>query len=90
MADVIPDAGDRIGATLDRFSGGRYHEALHVGVVGTFATGWLIPRLGDFADQQPPTHAQTASGSRPYASSTCWRASTPMIRWKSRTISGKG
>jgi hypothetical protein len=30
----------------------------------------------------------TASGSRPVSSSTCARASSPMIFWKSRTIAG--
>ncbi len=38
----------------------------------------------------PPTQATTASGSRPVIASTCSRASTPMIRWKSRTIIGNG
>ncbi len=31
-----------------------------------------------------------ASAARPVRSSTCWRASSPMIFWKSRTISGNG
>ena len=38
----------------------------------------------------PPTQAATASGSRPVSSSTCARASSPMTRWKSRTIVGNG
>ena len=38
----------------------------------------------------PPTQAATASGSRPVSSSTCARASSPMIFWKSRTIAGNG
>ena len=38
----------------------------------------------------PPTQAITASGSRPAAASTWPRASTPMIRWKSRTMTGNG
>ena len=40
--------------------------------------------------EPPPTHATTTSGSLPVRSRTCWRASTPMIRWKSRTIIGNG
>ena len=38
----------------------------------------------------PPTHATTASGSRPVRSSTWARASSPMTRWKSRTMAGNG
>ena len=53
LAPVLTGALDVIGDTLDRFSGGRYHEALHVGVVGTFATGWLIPRLARFEAAHP-------------------------------------
>lgn len=53
LAPVLTRSLDAIGNTLDRFSGGRYHEALHVGVVGTFATGWLIPRLADFEAAHP-------------------------------------
>lgn len=53
LAPVLTSSLDSIGTTLDRFSGGRYHEALHVGVVGTFATGWLIPRLARFEEEHP-------------------------------------
>ena len=38
----------------------------------------------------PPTAAAIASGSRPVSSSIWRRASTPMTRAKSRTISGNG
>ena len=38
----------------------------------------------------PPTQAVTASGSRPVSASICSRASSPMTRWKSRTIIGNG
>lgn len=53
LAPVLTSSLDAIGNTLDRFSGGRYHEALHVGVVGTFATGWLIPQLARFEAAHP-------------------------------------
>lgn len=33
-----------ISDTLERFRDGRFTEVLTVGVVGTFATGWLLPR----------------------------------------------
>ncbi len=44
---------DQIGAVLDRFQGGRHRETLHLGVVTTFATGWLIPRLPAFEAAHP-------------------------------------
>ncbi|GLC62429.1 hypothetical protein PLESTB_001898600 [Pleodorina starrii] len=53
LAPVLTSSLDIIATTLDRFSGGRYHEALHIGVVGTFATGWLIPRLAGFEAEHP-------------------------------------
>ena len=53
LAPVLTTAFDSIGDTLDRFSDGRFHETLHVGVVATFATGWLIPRLSAFETACP-------------------------------------
>ena len=53
LAPVVTSSLDAMATTLDRFSGGRYHEALHVGVVATFATGWLIPRLAGFEAAHP-------------------------------------
>jgi LysR family transcriptional regulator, regulator of gene expression of beta-lactamase len=53
LVPVLSDAFDRIGATLDRFVDGRFHEVLTVGVVGTFATGWLLPRLSGFTSANP-------------------------------------
>lgn len=45
---VLNEAFDRISNGLGGVAGGRYREVLSVGVVGTFATGWLLPRLADF------------------------------------------
>ena len=53
LLPVLTSALDTISATLDRFSEGCYHETLHVGVVGTFANGWLIPRLAEFEAEHP-------------------------------------
>ncbi|SEH18906.1 LysR family transcriptional regulator, regulator of gene expression of beta-lactamase [Sphingopyxis sp. YR583] len=53
LVPVVADAFDRVAATLDQYSGGRFREALKVGVVGTFATGWLLPRLDAFARLHP-------------------------------------
>ncbi len=50
---VLNEAFDRIAVSLDRFVGGHFREVLSVGVVGTFATGWLLPRLGDFNARHP-------------------------------------
>ncbi|MCC7632526.1 LysR family transcriptional regulator [Stenotrophomonas rhizophila] len=46
---VLNEAFDRIAVSLDRFVGGHFREVLSIGVVGTFATGWLLPRLADFS-----------------------------------------
>lgn len=53
LVPVLRDSFDRIGAVLDRFADGRFREVLTVGVVGTFAIGWLIPRLPDFQRANP-------------------------------------
>lgn len=53
LVPVLGDAFDRIGETLDRYEGGRMREVLTVGVVGTFATGWLLPRLDAFQRTHP-------------------------------------
>lgn len=53
LIPVVADAFDRVAATLDQYTDGRFREALKVGVVGTFATGWLLPRLDAFARAHP-------------------------------------
>ncbi|MFB9051331.1 LysR family transcriptional regulator [Sphingobium indicum] len=53
LVPVLAEAFDRVGATLDQYAGGRFREVLKVGVVGTFATGWLLPRLDAFARAHP-------------------------------------
>lgn len=53
LVPVLGDAFDRIGETLDRYEGGRMREVLTVGVVGTFLTGWLLPRLDGFRRAHP-------------------------------------
>jgi LysR family transcriptional regulator of beta-lactamase len=53
LLPVVGDAFDEIGATLDRFQGGRFRTVLTVGMVGTFAVGWLMPRLDRFAAAHP-------------------------------------
>lgn len=53
LVPVLAEAFDRVAATLDQYADGRFREALKVGVVGTFATGWLLPRLDAFARTHP-------------------------------------
>jgi LysR family transcriptional regulator of beta-lactamase len=53
LVPMLNDTFDRMAATLDRFAGGRLREIVNVGVVGTFATGWLLPRLAEFNALHP-------------------------------------
>lgn len=53
LVPVLAESFDRVGATLDQFSGGRFRETLTLGVVGTFAAGWLIDRLDSFGVTHP-------------------------------------
>ncbi|MBC8747322.1 MULTISPECIES: LysR family transcriptional regulator [Paraburkholderia] len=53
LRPVLSDAFDRIEAALRQFDGGHLHEVLTVGVVGTFAVGWLMPRVTSFRDAHP-------------------------------------
>ncbi len=53
LVPVLADAFDRMGATLERYADGRLREVLTLGVVGTFAAGWLLPRLADFERALP-------------------------------------
>jgi LysR family transcriptional regulator of beta-lactamase len=53
LLPVLREAFDRMAASLDRFDGGKGREVLAVGTVGTFATGWLLPRLAAFRAAHP-------------------------------------
>jgi LysR family transcriptional regulator of beta-lactamase len=53
LLPTLRDAFGRIGEVLERFEGGRVLEVLSVGVVGTFAVGWLMPRLPAFRGAHP-------------------------------------
>jgi LysR family transcriptional regulator of beta-lactamase len=50
---VLSDAFGRIETVLKQFEGGRFHQVLTIGVVGTFAIGWLMPRLKSFRETHP-------------------------------------
>lgn len=53
LLPVVTDSFDRIGHTMQRFQGGAVREVLTLGVVGTFAVRWLLPRLGQFQETHP-------------------------------------
>jgi LysR family transcriptional regulator of beta-lactamase len=53
LLPVLSDAFDRVAAALVRFDDGRGRELLSVGAVGTFALGWLLPRLASFEEAHP-------------------------------------
>lgn len=53
LLPVVSDAFGRIDAVLRQFEGGHFHEVLTLGVVGTFAVGWLMPRLRRFRAAHP-------------------------------------
>lgn len=53
LLPVLRDSFDRIADALGRFEGGMLRQVLAVGVVGTFAVGWLLPRLARFQQAHP-------------------------------------
>jgi len=53
LLPVLNESFDRIANTLDRFSAGKMREKLKVGVVVSFATVFLFPRLEDFNHRHP-------------------------------------
>ncbi|NRP87211.1 HTH-type transcriptional activator AmpR [Ensifer adhaerens] len=53
LLPVLTDAFRRMSATLSQLEEGNFDEILTVGVVGTFAIGWLLPRLSSFKAQHP-------------------------------------
>ena len=55
LLPVLTDAFRRMSATLSQFEQGNFREILTVGVVSTFAIGWLLPRLETFKDSIRPS-----------------------------------
>jgi LysR family transcriptional regulator of beta-lactamase len=53
LLPVLVDAFGRIEAVIQQFDNGHFFEVLSVGVVGTFAVGWLMPRLRLFQERCP-------------------------------------
>lgn len=53
LLPALAESFGRIGSLLEQFRDGRFREVLTVGAVGTFAVGWLIPRLAQFQEAHP-------------------------------------
>ncbi|MFZ4289217.1 LysR substrate-binding domain-containing protein [Variovorax sp. HJSM1_2] len=53
LLPVLVESFERIATTLQVFKGKQKREVLSIGVVGTFAVGWLLPRLRDFQNRHP-------------------------------------
>lgn len=53
LLPVVGDSFERMERALQRFQGGAVREVLSVGVVGTFAVRWLLPRLPRFREACP-------------------------------------
>ncbi|WP_104203848.1 LysR family transcriptional regulator [Billgrantia saliphila] len=53
LLPILRDAFDRIADMLERLEGGQVRDILNVGTVGTFAVGWLLPRLARFQAEHP-------------------------------------
>ena len=53
MLPGLVDAFGRIGVLLEQCGDKHAHEVLTVGTVGTFAIGWLLPRLRAFQQAHP-------------------------------------
>lgn len=53
LLPAVSDAFTRIEAAMDQIRESRPREVLTVGVVGTFAVGWLLPRLRHFQQAFP-------------------------------------
>ncbi len=53
LLPVLTDAFRRMSEKLNQLGTGNFREILTVGVVGTFAIGWLLPRLPAFCEAHP-------------------------------------
>jgi LysR family transcriptional regulator of beta-lactamase len=53
LLPVLTDSFDRMARAMQRFQEGAVREILSVGVVGTFAVRWLLPRLAAFREAHP-------------------------------------
>jgi LysR family transcriptional regulator of beta-lactamase len=61
LLPVLNESFDRIAQLLDYFAGRKVQEKLKIGVVGTFATGFLLPRLSAFYQKFPHIELQIST-----------------------------
>lgn len=61
LLPVLNESFDRIAQLLDYFSGRKVQEKLKIGVVGTFAIGFLLPRLAAFYQKFPHIELQIST-----------------------------
>lgn len=61
LLPVLLESFDRIAQSLDFFSARQVREKLLVGVVGTFANGFLLPRLPEFQQKFPHIELQLST-----------------------------
>jgi LysR family transcriptional regulator of beta-lactamase len=53
LLPMLSDSFERMRGVLEQFEGGRHRPVLTLAVVGTFAIGWLMPRLDGFRREHP-------------------------------------
>jgi LysR family transcriptional regulator of beta-lactamase len=53
LLPLLTDSFERMHAVLEQFEGGLHRQVVTVAVVGTFAVGWLLPRLPAFQRAHP-------------------------------------
>lgn len=53
LLPTVTHSFNQLATTLDRIEAGQVRELLFLGVVGTFAVGWLLPKLKDFQELHP-------------------------------------
>jgi LysR family transcriptional regulator of beta-lactamase len=53
LLPAVTQSFDRMAELLERFEDGYVREVLTVGAVGTFAVGWLLPRLPSLRELYP-------------------------------------
>jgi LysR family transcriptional regulator, regulator of gene expression of beta-lactamase len=53
LAPVLTETFDKLARVLIQVSDGKQRDQLTIGVVGTFAIGWLLPRLRTFEQKFP-------------------------------------
>jgi LysR family transcriptional regulator of beta-lactamase len=61
LLPVLLDSFDRIASSLDFFHARQVREKLSIGVVGTFASGFLLPRLSRFQLRYPHIELQLST-----------------------------